>query len=192
MDLKRKHPFRVEAIERIEVETFDAAMTLNTVLPEHSDAAQYSMPWSVAAALVDGELGLAQVLPDRLSDPTITALCRRVEMRVAPDIERRFPAECLGRVTITLKDGRRLASPTIGARGDPADPLTDGDLRAKFEALAGTALETASASRLRDVLDTLEDRPARDLLRLLALPREPVTKPRPDRATATPRRELPR
>ena len=117
--------------------------------------------------LVDGELGLDQVLPGRLGDPAIVAMGRRVVFRQADDLQARFPAECLARVRVFLKNGRTLAGPTLGARGDWTDPASDEELDGKFGRLAARTLGERAARKLGEVLDTLDGRPAADLLALL-------------------------
>lgn len=165
--LRAEHGFGPGDVERVEVASFAETATLMTFPPADSDGAQYCLPWAVAAVLVDGELGLDQVLPGRLGDPAIVALGRRVVFRRADDLQARFPAECLARVRVVLKDGRTLEGPTRGARGDHTDPVSDREMDDKFARLAGRALGEAAARKLGETIDTLERRPASDLLALL-------------------------
>ena len=117
--------------------------------------------------LVDGELGIDQIHPDRLSDPEIIDLGRRVRTHVDANIQALFPAECLARVTIRLKDGRGLEGPTLGARGDYTAPLTEEEMIRKFEAMVTRTLGERNCVRLCSVLDSLDTRPADDLIELL-------------------------
>jgi 2-methylcitrate dehydratase PrpD len=165
--LHAAHGFAADQIDRIVVESFDETATLMKFPPEDSDGAQYCLPWAMAAMLVDGELGVPQILPARLTDPRILDLGRRVSVRPAPDIQARFPAECLARVTISLKDGRTFSRPTAGARGDWTDPASDAEMHDKFMRLTVPAIGEPAALELSAVLDTLEDRTASDLLGLL-------------------------
>jgi len=165
--LQREHGFATDDIERIDVETFDCAAGLVKFPPTHTDGAQYCLPWALAAQLVDGVLGVEQIHPDRLSDPEIIALGRRVETHVAEDLQQRFPEEALARTTITLSDGRSFTSPTMGARGDHTNPLSKEEMDAKAQALFGASLGAERANELIEVLDSLEERPAGDLLDLL-------------------------
>ena len=167
LHLQREHGFLPEEIERIEVETFEEGTTIVKFPPEHSDGAQYCTPWAVAAMLIDGELGVDQIHPDRLSDPAILELGRRVEVRVAEDIQARFPEECLARVTIVLRDGRTFKGPTLSARGDYTDPLSRQEMDDKFDALAIRSLGPRRCSELKRVLDSLEERSTDELLALL-------------------------
>jgi hypothetical protein len=82
----------------------------------------------------------------------------------AADLQERFPRECLARVRVHLRDGRTFAGPTMGARGDYTDPASDAELDAKFQRLAGRTLGTDACRRLGEIIDTIEGRPAADLL----------------------------
>jgi 2-methylcitrate dehydratase PrpD len=165
--LREAHGFAAGDVERVEVESFAETATLMTFPPQDSDGAQYCLPWAVAAMLVDGELGLDQVLPGRLGDPAIVELGRRVVFRQADDLQARFPDECLARVRVFLKNGRTLAGPTLNARGDWKDPASDGELEGKFDSLASRTLGDGPARNLGQVIDTIDRRPAADLLSLL-------------------------
>lgn len=165
--LQAEHGFEAADVERIDIETFACAADLMHFPPEHTDAAQYSLPWAVAAQLVDGALGVEQIHPDRLRDATILAAGRRVYTKLAPDLEARFPEEALARTTVTLTDGRVLTSPTMAAHGDWTDPLSSEELALKADTLMVGGLGQKRAKRLLDVLGTLTERPVRDLLATL-------------------------
>lgn len=165
--LQREHGFQPREVESIEVESFAEAGTLMRFPPEHSDGAQYCLPWAVAAMLVDEKLGVGQILPSRFSDQRILDLGRRVSFRAAPDIQARFPEECLARVTVALRDGRRFTGPTVGARGDHTNPAADEEMEDKFTRLVAGSLGERACRILRGTIDSLERRPARDLLDLL-------------------------
>lgn len=49
----------------------------NYATPETTEEAQFSLPWPVACALVDGEVGPDQVLEDRLRDVELRRLAAR-------------------------------------------------------------------------------------------------------------------
>lgn len=167
LQLKKDHSFSNDEIESIVIETFREATSLGRFPPQDSDGAQYSIVWSVAAALTDGELKLPQVHPDRLSDPEIIRLGKKVSCVPAKDIQSRFPAECLSRATIILKDGRSLQSPTLSARGDYMDPLPDEEIDAKFAALVTPLNGPEKTGQLSALLDDLENHRSDELLAFL-------------------------
>jgi 2-methylcitrate dehydratase PrpD len=165
--LQDEHGFSADSIETVEVETFREAMTLEAFPPRDTHTAQYCMPWAVAAMLVDGSLGIEQVRPERLKDGRMLGLGERVKMRHAEDIQQRFPAECLARVTITLQDGRRLSSQTAGCRGDYTAPLSEEEMKRKFNENVGAVAGEHRCSRIAEVIAKLEVRTAADLTELL-------------------------
>lgn len=167
LEMKKKYSFAVEDIVKIDVEIFDAGSRLIYFPPQDSDQAQYSLPWAVGCAIVDGKLGLAQVHPDRLKDKTILALGRKVKTTVADDIQRRFPAECLSRVNLHLKNGTVLKSQTHQARGDYNNPLTAEDFENKAAELFGFAVDKKRYEQICDVIENLENINADKLLELL-------------------------
>ena len=136
-------------IARIEVHTFEAAARLTVTRPVNTEQAQYSLPYPVAAALVDGRLDPEQVTAPRIFDQAILRLADRVTMAVDEALEARFPAEALARVTLYSVDGNRFESGTCGARGDPTDPLSDAELTDKFNRLAGAHLAADRVNALR-------------------------------------------
>jgi len=160
-----------EAVEKIRVHTFEAALHLGSVWPQTTEEAQYSLAWPVAAAVVDGRVGPEQVSGARLGDERLRAIASRVEAVISPAIDHRFPAEALCEVEILMKDGAVHRSGVCGAKGDPADPLTDADLRRKFHDLADPVLgseRAESVERLVGELDHLAG--MEDLLALLRFP----------------------
>lgn len=161
--LKKEHAFSNEEIESVVIETFQEAVTLGQFPPRDSDGAQYSIVWAAAAMLADGDLKLAQIHPDRLGDPEILRLGSRIRCEQAADLGARFPAECLARVRIELKDGRQLRSSTLGARGDYEKPLPEEEIDAKFMSLVGRRIGPKKAAQMKDLIDTFEQHNSGDL-----------------------------
>ena len=135
LDLQRRHGFRAGDIESVMVRTFAEAVRLATAVPRTTEEAQYSLPFPVAAALVRGRIGVEEITAEGLADPAIQSLSRRVAPVEEPEFSRRFPAERLAIVEVALADGRRFVSEPTVARGNPENPLSDAELRAKFRGL---------------------------------------------------------
>jgi len=166
-------PVDPEAVERIRIRTFEAAMHLGPVWPRTTEEAQYSLAWPVAAALAEGRVGPAEVSEARFGDERIRALASRVEPVLAPEIDRRFPGEALCEVELLMKDGTVYRSGLCGARGDPGDPLTDAELRSKFHELADPVIGPRRAADVERIIDDLDRRPGME--DLLVLLRQPAT-----------------
>jgi len=138
-----------DQIRRIRVRTFMAATRLPNDPPKDTEAAQYSLAFPVAAALLDGAVGPRQVLPPRLHDPRLLSLMNRVNTETAPEFEAEFPARAPAEVIVETSDGRTFSSGRIQAPWEPPDTLpTDGDLEAKFLWLTAPVLGETNASSL--------------------------------------------
>ena len=124
LKLVRKHRLTADQIQRIRVRTFEAATRLPNGHPRDTEEAQYHLAFPVAAALLDGEVGPAQVLPPRLHDPGLLSLLDRVSTEVAPEFEAEFPAKAPAEVVVETTAGAHLSirphrSP-VGTAGHPA------------------------------------------------------------------------
>ncbi len=147
--------FGEASIETVRVETFHQGYRLAMRAPADTDQAQYSLPFSVAAALVHGEVGMAQVDGAGLADDAVLKLSHAIELVEDESMSARFPGERVARVVIGLSDGRTLESGTLAAPGDPEDPLSDNHLAAKFDSLAGPVLGAERAARIPELVVAL-------------------------------------
>lgn len=135
--------------------------------PQNSYDAQFSVPWAVASGLLFGRFGLADLTQEALSNPATLALAGKVSCEDYPDAP--FPKYYSGEVIITLKDGRILKHREEINRGNPARPLTNDEIAAKFWETATTAVSKDRAAKIRDMVLALDDlTDARDLASLLA------------------------
>ncbi len=136
LSLTRTHDVAPGSIRRVTIHSFTEAVRLATRRPRTSDAAQYSLPFPVAAALLHGRLGVAEIDGPGLADPEVLALSEAMVLVAEPDYCARFPAERWAHAVIELNDGRVLRSPPCPARGDPEAPFSDAELERKFRDLA--------------------------------------------------------
>jgi 2-methylcitrate dehydratase PrpD len=123
--------------------------------PQTGLQGKFSMPYCVSVALLDRTVGLAQFADERVRRPDVQALMPRVRMVVHPEQTTR---DCLptrfSQVTITLKDGRRLTCRVDHAKGQPANPLTEAELAAKFR---DCAMRGLPPDRVEAVLTAIRD-----------------------------------
>jgi 2-methylcitrate dehydratase PrpD len=155
--LVRDHAFASDEVVAIAIESFREAIDLGSrcKYPKTTDQAQYSLPYPVAAILVHGKLGAAEVDERALADPRVVRLLDAMTLAVDDDFARRFPAERWARVRITLRDGRVLVSEPARARGNPENPLSDGEMRGKYRDLASPVLGERRAQRIEKLVDAL-------------------------------------
>lgn len=165
LQLKRDHGFKADEIQTIDVHTFHEAYRLSTKDPKTTEAAQYSLPFSVAAALIRGTIGPKEVGQNGINDPDIHALTQKVEPYDHEAYNVKFPAERWAHVNITLADGRVLKSEPSVALGSAENPLSDDTVNEKFLTLAQETISLSQAQEIQNIvwaLDSAES--ANDLL----------------------------
>jgi 2-methylcitrate dehydratase PrpD len=108
----------------------------------------------VAAALLDGHVGVGTFSAARLSDPALLALAGRV--RYAVDPHSPFPRTFPGHVRIRLTNGQWLEARVPANRGGPDAPLPVEEIVDKFRDNAGRALEESRARELEKAALGLE------------------------------------
>lgn len=166
--LHQAHNVPLAAIRRIRVFTFHEATRLACRHPQTTEEAQYSLPFPLAAALVHGRLGPAELSQAALHNPQVLSLADRVELVEEPVFNARFPARRLSRVEIETT-GAIFDSGQVEARWETSAPPTDRELQQKFRWLAGTALSQSRTTALETLVWQCADlADAADLVRLLA------------------------
>jgi len=133
--------------------------------PASDYIAKFSVYYAVAAALVRGKCGFAELEPAALNDPEILALAERVSYDADP--ESQFPKYFSGGVVITLKDGGVLTHVEKINRGAGDRALTSEEIAAKFMENAELAVARSRAEEMRDRVLEIERHSARDLARVL-------------------------
>jgi len=157
LSLQRAYGFSADDVAAIAVDSFREAVALGSAcaLPRTTEEAQYSITLPVAAALVLGGVSADAVGDEGVSDPRVRRLLRNVTLAEDHAFSRLFPAERWARVRVTLADGRIFTSEPARARGNPENPLSDDELRAKYRALAVPVLGGARAARIERAVGTL-------------------------------------
>ncbi|WP_455274538.1 MmgE/PrpD family protein [Rhizobium herbae] len=171
-DLETRHRVTHHEIAMIEVEIFAWALQLgNRVNPENLTDIQYSLPYCLAIAAIEGRQALAPISVKLLDRPDLADFARKVRLSVDGEIDRRFPAETLSRVTIISKTGESFVSPVTTPRGDVGRPMHWTDIRDKF--LEITARKTSQKRQVM-LLDGFEQFRHGDTAPLLARLAQPL------------------
>ncbi|MBI2159498.1 MAG: MmgE/PrpD family protein [Candidatus Rokubacteria bacterium] len=156
MALRCAQPFEAGDVMRIRVTTIPFGERMASTEPASMLAAKFSIPYSVAAAIVLGRTDLAAFEPPALGDPRIRDLARKIEIRAEPKMSPRRTDHPTAHVKIALSDGRMLEQTTTVPRGDAANPAPPEEVTAKFLALAGPVLGEARARQVVDAVHRAE------------------------------------
>lgn len=160
LDLVTEHDVAPEDVEEVEIRSLARAADIladpSKYDPRTKETADHSLPYVIAAALVDRQVTPAQFREDRIADPRIREQLGKVRVVADPEIEEVFPELQRVVVTLTTTDGRELSRTLDYPKGDPRNPLTDDEVVAKFDALAAPVLSDDARQRLVDAVWELE------------------------------------
>jgi len=122
-------------------------------IPHTPYQAKFSVAYCVAAALVEGVVGLAQFDDDRfnadgVTHPAIAALLDRTTVRVDPALTACYPERWPARVTIRRTNGETIEGSADYPRGNPENPVPLATLEAKFRSLVEPHYDAALADRV--------------------------------------------
>lgn len=163
----------VADIVAIDIHTFNAAVDIIGKDPEKwrprtRETADHSLPYCTAVALMDGEVTDAQFEAERFTDGRLLELVAKVKVHRDEGCNARYPAGIPNRLTVTLKDGRRLVREVEFPRGHARNPMSDEEVEHKFRALVEPRLGKDRAGEILKAcwgLDRLKD--ARELVKLV-------------------------
>jgi 2-methylcitrate dehydratase PrpD len=158
MDIVAEHGLDRSAVSRVVCDV-GPVVRANLVYdrPVSPQQAQFSLPFCIGAALVQGDLSLASLAPEVLASREVRAAMDRVEVVTGPrwdnlDFARAAPEGAI--VTLVMADGRRLERFNAMARGTTARPLSDAEFDAKFLSCVAGPLRAKGAvllDRLRGI-----------------------------------------
>ncbi|MEO6505594.1 MAG: MmgE/PrpD family protein [Terrimesophilobacter sp.] len=175
LDVRSQAGFDAARIQKVQLRTFGVAFSIiggGEEGDKHSirtkEEADHSLPYLLAAALLDGEVNPAQFAPERIVADDIQRLLAVVD--VAPDdgFSARFPAEMPADLEVTLTDGTVLRSVQNSYEGFHTNPMSWDVARAKFDAVAARFASPELREEIATVVRDLEHHTVRDLTQILA------------------------
>ncbi len=158
LHLRERNQIDPDKIEEILVETTtrgaDILSDPTKYQPDTKETADHSLPYVVAAAAADGHVLPESFDEQKLFDPKIRALLPKIKVVADKEIDSLFPKVKRARVRIRTTDGQNYQHQTDIAKGDPADPMSDEDLEAKFFANGRKVLPE---SRLESIIQATKE-----------------------------------
>jgi 2-methylcitrate dehydratase len=128
--------------------------------PQTKETADHSLPYCIAAAAADGGVWPTSFEEEKLFDPRIRALLKKIKVVSNAEIDGLFPGVKRAIATLTTNDGKVFSETVDHAKGSPQNPMTDDDLVAKFRANAHGVVSQARQDEIIDAtwkFDTIED-----------------------------------
>ncbi len=148
---------KLDDIEKVEVWTyhfawFEIGSGAEKWQPTTRETADHSIPYVVAAVLIDGAYTDAIFAPERFQDQRTLDLMKKITIIEDTDFNKRYSASLPCRITITLKSGGQKTAELSNPIGHHDRPMSDAQVVEKFRGLAGRKLVPA---RLEKVLDRI-------------------------------------
>jgi 2-methylcitrate dehydratase len=151
-----KNNITYDQIETVTLTTlaqaYDILFDPHKYRPESRETADHSLPYCIAAALVDHKVTTQSFSDEKLKDPRIWKVIDRIKGEPSQDFEKMFPAKQPSKVVIKTKDGREFSEYLEYPKGDPREPMTIEDLDNKFEGLVGKLLTNRRQKEVKEAI----------------------------------------
>jgi 2-methylcitrate dehydratase PrpD len=139
-------------VEEIEISTFQRALSLkNPTSPADLIAAQFSVPFVVAVALVDGDDALKPMSVETLRRTDIIRVAKMITMSLDQELDSCFPAQIPARVRVQAA-GQCFEKEVRTPLGDPINPLSDSRLIEKSVRLCSGLRSEQQVSGLAELI----------------------------------------
>lgn len=144
----------LSGIKGINVKTYSVALSevAEKVVPRNFEEALFSMPFSLAIALKEGEVNLHHFSPANLRDESLIKLAKKVHISLDKEIDSNYPLYRGAILQIILNDGKSFEKQTQLPKGEPELPLTDDELFGKVNRITSPFYQDGFSKRLWQIV----------------------------------------
>lgn len=118
--------------------------------PSTTVDAQFSIPWTVASAIVKGKVGIAELTPQAIKDRTVLALSNKVTPKLDESLNRMGVSPAI--VEIKTKDGKVYSKRVDTPYGSPENPMSMDAMAAKLRDCASYAAKPLSQKNVEKLI----------------------------------------
>jgi 2-methylcitrate dehydratase PrpD len=168
--LRDEHKITADSVDHVDVAVpADTAEPLVYRLPKNGLEGKFSMPYLIARALTDGNVGLDAFTDEAVRNEDVRRLLQRVDMTADSRLQAGPDGSRPASVSIRLNNGQTLVATEKFPKGSPQVPMTSEELVAKFRACARGVISETSCDRALQYVRTLETMGSiRPLVKLLS------------------------
>ena len=160
-------------IEEVKVTAFAQAYDIlfdpTKYRPESRETADHSLPYCLAAAMVDKKITTGSFSNDKLEDPRIFEVIDKIKGEPSIEFEKMFPAKQPSKVVITTKNGKKYSEYLEYPKGDPREPMTMEDLENKFNSLASDKFNDSELLELKELIFNCDKYSVKDFMNKLVV-----------------------
>ena len=147
----------LDSVVSLEAETYkigyqQCAVSDGCLHPQNPLDAKFSLPFTLAGALLLGQVDQSLFTPEKVADPAIRTLLGRIRVREAADLTAAYPGHWSCRVKVRLKDGRVLGQFIQDPTGSYRKPLSEEAALQKAEGLLANVYPHQAAQVARKLL----------------------------------------
>jgi 2-methylcitrate dehydratase PrpD len=123
--------------------------------PRNIVDAQFSVPWTVATALVKGKVTLEDFTPGAIQKKEILNVSSKVTGYLVEEMSRHGVGP--GKVTIIMQDGKEYSELVEHCLGSVERPMTFDDCAAKFKECSASSVKPLSVDQIDEVINLVGD-----------------------------------
>src|SRR6266536_4201285 len=160
MKTVKEHNIKPNEVKEIKVEVIARAADIlgdpHKYRPDSKETADHSLPYCMAAGLVDGMVTPLQFREERVLDKALIPIMDKVKVVANEEFEALFPKFQPSRVTIITNSGESHSTRVDVPKGDPRDPMTEDEIAVKFTALGGDVIGKDQCKKLQSFIMSIE------------------------------------
>jgi 2-methylcitrate dehydratase len=130
--------------------------SVSRLRPETRDSANHSIVFSLAVAMVDGELGPDQYTDAKLRDRNVLSLVDRTALQSDPSLDVHWPGAAVTRLVLKTFNGQSHEAITLYPPGHHRNRLSDQQIQEKFTKLASPVLSKSKRDAIIQTVDHLD------------------------------------
>tara|TARA_Y100000589_G_scaffold318605_1_gene346274 strand:- start:1412 stop:2803 length:1392 start_codon:yes stop_codon:yes gene_type:complete len=175
IEMREENSFNCEDIEKIVLNTFDVAYHIigggeeggkkNIRLKEEAD---HSLPYMMAAALLDGNVLPQQYEQERILKDDIQSLLKKIEVYEKKEYSDRFPNEEACDITIHFKNGEKITKSKCDYEGFHSRPASWDFICQKFNNLSKNYTDEKLRNEIILMIQNFENHSVKELMTLLS------------------------
>lgn len=154
LNLRKAHDLTSDRVQKILVKTTtrgaDILSDPSKYKPTTKETADHSLPYCIAAAMVDGNVLPSSFSDRKLNDPEIKDMLGKIKVIADAEIDNLFPKTKRAIVSVTTIDGQTFTEQVDHAKGSPENSMSDEEIIAKFRANSEGFVST---SRQDEIID---------------------------------------
>lgn len=156
-----EHDIEPKDVKEVQVKTYNVAYKITGVRYPNVNSSfvdvQFSIPYTIAVAIMDKQVGLDQISPNRINDSEVNRLAKKVKVTECQELTQLYPGKTAAVVEIVTKQGAKYTARVDLPKGDPRNPFSWEEVKRKFDQMSSYALEDIRRERVTEMILELED-----------------------------------